>query len=274
MQGLTLARGNRGLLIVAALAGLAAAILFVVAVNQDGSTTGTTAGAGTAKAVVADQSIAAGEEIKKNMVTVREDIPESLLVAGAFSDTVNVVGERATVAIAAGEQINDAKIGPSAETGESVGWVLPDGLRAVGLQVSEVTAVGGLLIPTDHVDIIGAFKIKGVPGLAENQHILSVRTILQNVEVLAVAQEKEVARSVASDDKDGDGAPDSLASGDAPEDVETQPGAQTVTLALNPQQVQELIAAQATAQTVWSSLRPAGDSDPVDVPIYEIVVTE
>ncbi len=83
MQGLTLTRGNRGLLVVAALAGLAAAVLFVVAVNQDSGSSTVSTGGATIKAVVAKQNIAAGTEIKSDMVEVRE-VSEDLLVSGCL----------------------------------------------------------------------------------------------------------------------------------------------------------------------------------------------
>jgi pilus assembly protein CpaB len=264
MQGLTLARGNRGLLIVAALAGLAAAVLFVVAVNQDSSSVST--GGTTIKAVVATQSIAAGTEIKEGMVEVI-DVPEGLRAAGVYGDTSPVVGEVTRHAIAEGDQITSTKIGPAVDTGTGgIEYVLPPGMRAVSLEVREVTAVGGLLIPGNRVDVIAAFKIKGAPGLADNEHILSVRTILQNVEVLSVAQEHQEPLPVE--------ATESQTSGQPPEDVKEQPGAATVTLALGPEEVQELISAQVTAETVWTSLRPAGDADPDEIPSTDVIVVE
>lgn len=265
-QGLTQGRGNRGLLIIAAIAGLAAAVLFVAAVNQDDSGSVGTGGGATVKAVVASQSIAAGTEIKEGMVKVI-DVPEALLVPGAFVDAQPVVGEVTRQDIAQGDQITPGKIGPTVDTGTgSIEWVLADGKRGVSLEVREVTAVGGLLIPGNRVDVIAVFKIKGVPGLADNQHILSTRTILQNVEVLSVAQEHQEPLPVE--------ATDTQASGQAPDDVKEQPGAATVTLALGPEEVQQLISAQATAVSVWTSLRPAGDTAAVEIPSSDVVVTE
>jgi len=150
-------------------------------------------------------------------------------------------------------------------------YAIPDGKRAVSLEVREVTAVGGLLTAGNRVDVIGAFKIKGAPGLADNEYILSVRTILQNVEVMSVAQEHTEPLPVGA--TGGDTA-DSANNGQPPEDVKEQPGAATVTLALSPQEAQELISAQVIADSVWTSLRPAGESAPVDVPSHDIIVRE
>jgi pilus assembly protein CpaB len=271
IQGLTMGRSNRGLLVVAALAGLAAAVLFVVAVNQDDSSSGGASTPGsTVPAVVAAQSIAAGTEIKENMIKVI-DVPEDLLAAEAYSDTAPVVGEVTRHAIAEGDQITTSKIGPAVETGTgSFPYAIPAGKRGVSLEVREVTAVGGLLVAGNRVDVIGAFKIKGAPGLADNEYILSVQTILQNVEVLSVAQEHTEPLPVGAT---GDTA-DSGSSGQPPEDVKEQPGAASVTLALSPEEAQQLISAQVSAVSVWTSLRPAGESAPVDVPSYDRIIRE
>ncbi|HEV8574121.1 MAG TPA: Flp pilus assembly protein CpaB [Dehalococcoidia bacterium] len=274
-QGLALPSGNRGLLIIAALAGLAAAVLFVIAASRSdsgGSSGGTNVVDGTVKVVVAKDNIDAGTKIDAGMLEVR-NVPEDLIVAGAFSDTVGVVDEVTRVEIRQGEQVTDAKIGPLV-TGEGLGYVVPSGKRAISLQVVEVTAVGGLLLAGDRVDVLGAFEIRGEPGLKEGEHILRVRTILQSVEVLSVAQEKQEAQRAADANADGDGSRDVQTSGNLPEDIKEQPGAATVTLALTPEEVQQLISAQETAKRVWTSLRPAGEEAPVDVPAYDIIVTD
>src|SRR5439155_24123774 len=105
MQGLTIPRGNRSLLIIAALAGLAAAVLFVVAVNNGDSKTnaGQSSGA-TGNTVVAVKDIPAGNKIEADMVAIKT-APNDLLVAKPLDDTAKVVGQYAAYDITAGEQI-------------------------------------------------------------------------------------------------------------------------------------------------------------------------
>jgi Flp pilus assembly protein CpaB len=270
MQGLTLARGNRGLLVVAALAGLAAAGLFVVAVNQDSSTPTTRSGSGLT-AVVADKDISYGQEINEDMLILRNDIPEGQVVKGALGDTSEVVGQRATIAIAAGEQITGAKIGEGVETGEGVTWIVPPNMRAFAFEATEVNAVGGQLLPTDRVDVIARFKIKGRPELADNQYILRTEYLFENVEVLAVGQEKGVPAGVSTD-VDGDGVPDS--SSQLPEDAQEQPGATTVTLTLTREQVRDLTSAEGWADWISLSARPPGEPVGEKVEPTEVIVTE
>ena len=87
IQELTMARGNRALLLIALLAGLISAILvFVTLANSEseGGTSNTPASA--SAVVVARQDIAAGTEITGQMVEVKQ-VPDSLLVPGAFAST-------------------------------------------------------------------------------------------------------------------------------------------------------------------------------------------
>src|SRR5437867_9410724 len=93
MQGLALPSGNRSLLIIAALAGLAAAVLFVVAVNNGDSKSNTVStGSGTANTVIATKTIPSGAVIQAEMVTGTK-IDSALLIANAFSDINKVVGQ-------------------------------------------------------------------------------------------------------------------------------------------------------------------------------------
>ncbi len=269
MQGLALPSGNRSLLIIAALAGLAAAVLFVVAVNNGDSKSSTVSPGGPgANAVVATRTIPSGAVIQADMVTATK-VDERLLIANAFSDTNKVIGQVAKYEIPANDQINSSKVGAVA-AGRQFSSVPEHGMRAASLEVKEVTAVGGLLTPGDRVDIIGTFKIKD-RSLPDGQYILRTKTILQNVEVLSVGQEHQeplAARDTGNSDSG------STRSGAVPTDVKQQPGASTITLSLTPEQAQVLISTQETAKTVWASLRPIGDTDPVEITDHDVVVYE
>jgi pilus assembly protein CpaB len=271
MQGLTLAKGNRGLLVVAALAGLAAAVLFVAAVNQDGGTSNVSTSGATVKAVVAKQNIAARTEIKSDMVEVRE-VSEELLVTGAFSDTELVVGNVTLGAIPAGEQIISSRIG-LAPTSDSLSAVVPNGKRAVSVEVREATAVGGLLRNGDRVDVIGVFD----PQNANSALVFESGgtpafgvPLLQNIEVLAVGQTAQEPLPTTERDPDGDGTPNVSTSGIPSENTEPQPGATTVTLAVNPDQAITLALTQQTGIKVWLTLRAFGDVDEVEMPKVDI----
>jgi pilus assembly protein CpaB len=269
MQGLTLTRGNRGLLVVAALAGLAAAVLFVVAVNQDGGSGTVSTGGATVKAVVAKQSIAAGTEIKSDMVEAR-DVSEDLVVAGALSDTADVVGNVTLGVIPAGEQIIPSRIGLS-PTNKSL--PVPAGKRAIGVEVREATAAGGHLLPGDHVDVIGVFDPQNTDSalVFESGGIPAFGVpLLQNIEVLAVGPSAQEQLPTTERDPDGDGTPNVATSGKPPENAETQPSAVTVTLAVDPGQAIMLALTQQTGIKVWLTLRAFGDNAEVEMPKVDI----
>lgn len=269
IQELRLAGGNKTLLLLAIGAGLVAALLvFVIVSESDGGSSGPAASS-TLPAVVASANIGAGTEITADMVTVAQ-VPEDLLVSGAKDNTELVVGEVSRVAIAEGEQITSAKLGlPVPEKGAS--GIVPAGLRAVAVEVDEVTAVGGLLLPGDHVDIIATVRIDGAPGLTEDQYLLRTQTVLQNVEVLSVAQ--EALDPSAQDSADAESDP-SYASGELPDDVEEQPDAGSITLALTPEQAQLIISQQEHAVEVAAILRAFGDQTVSEILPFDVVINE
>ena len=270
LQELRLAGSNRALLLLALGAGLVAAVLVFVAVNNSGddkSTAGSAAGDVTA-VVVANQDISAGTEITADMVKI-SDVPADLLVKNAYRDTELVVGDVARVSIAQGEQVTSAKIGlPVPDKG--LAGVIPQGMRAVSLEVQEVTAVGGLLLPGDHVDIVAAYRIKRAPGLADDEHILRTETILQNVEVVSVAQEAQKAAARVGTDE-ADTTDPSYTSGQLPDDVEEQPRAGSITVLLDASQAQVLISIQEYAERVWAVERAFGDTTVVEVTPHDVI---
>ncbi len=268
LQQLTLPRGNRGLLLLALIAGLVAAVIVFVALNNSGSSSSSVVSGAVTPSLVATQEIAAGAKITADMVQVQQ-VPKALLVTGAFTDSQPVIGQVSRLAIAKGEQITNSKIGvPVPDKGLS--GVVPAGMRGVSLTVSEVTAVGGLLLPGDHIDIVATYYVADAPNLASNQSLLRTQTILQNVEVLSVAQESQLASAQPGQQSTGQ----SYTSGQLPSNVKQEPGASTLTVALDPQQTESLISYQQRSQKVWAILRPYGDTNTQDVPPNDAIITK
>jgi Flp pilus assembly protein CpaB len=273
LQEMAMSGGSRGLLLLALLAGLVAAIIVFVIVSESDSGGGEAGGGGETPAVVASQDISAGAEITEDMITVT-DVPDDLLVSGSLEDTELVVGETARVAIASGEQVTTSKLGvPVPDAG--ISGVIPVGMRGVAIEVDQVTAVGGLLLPGDRVDIVRTVKIKdpAVAGVNDNTYILRTETVLQNVEVLSVAQEAQEASAQAPADAETD---PSSTSGQLPDDVEEQPNAVTITVALDSGQSQLVVGSQDSEAVVrvWAIQRAFGDSAIVDVPPFEERIVE
>ncbi len=272
-QEFKLANNNGLLLLLALVAGLVAAVIVFVVVSESGGDDSTPAAAGgTVPALVASQSISAGTRITEDMVKVVE-VPESLVVSGVYDSADLVVGEVSTVAIGSGEQITRQKIGLLVPD-QGLSGVVPVGMRAVSVEVDEVTAVGGNLLPGDHVDIVATIRIERAPGLAEDEYILRSATILQDVEVLSVAQEAQKPAAQAVTTEDGSEGSASYTSGQLPDDIEEQPNAGTLTLALTPEQAIILISEQEHAVRVWAILRAFGDDSTTELEPYEVTIVE
>jgi pilus assembly protein CpaB len=266
IQELTLGGNNRALLILALIAGLIAAVVVFVAVSGSGDDGG--AGAvptGGTAVVVATQDISAGTAITEDMVEVKT-VPDDLLLTGTYDEPSLVVGEQTKVAILAGEQLSSAKIGLAVPE-DGLAGVVPTGMRAISLQVEEKTAVGGLLLPGDRVDVYVTSKLGRQAGLADDEYILRTELVLQDIEVLSVAQEAQEPTAQTST-SEGDTEDASVYSGEIPEDVEEQPQASTVTLALTPDQALILAQVQAPeyAEQIFTSLRPFGDHTIIENP--------
>lgn len=256
---LTAPRSNRGLLVLAVLSGLVAAILVFVALARSGGggDETSTPAVTTAKVVVAQRDIPARSEITADTVQVVE-VPAPLVVKGAFVDVQPLIGETTRYPIAAGEQITRVKVGPQTE-GDGLAFVVPKGQRALSVRVDEVSGVGGLLLPGDRVDVIAVFSTTEV---GSDKAV----TLLQNIEVLAVAQKAQ--EPVPPAQADTAAPPESGAvstSGQPPKDAKPQPDARTVTLAVTPEQAQLLALVQDNGK-VWLSLRPFGEDAAAQLP--------
>jgi Flp pilus assembly protein CpaB len=273
-------RNNRWLLIGAAvLAVVAGALIFVALANfSDGSDDGgSAASSGDAKVLVATQDIAAGEKLDEDMFRVAT-FAEDDLIGGHIEDVTLVEGQVARVPIVEGSQISGTFIGAQPTEDEFVDQLtfkVPDGMRAYSMSVVEDTAVGGLLVPSDRVDLIVEYITK--PSRDSDIEFRHIELLAENIEVLAVAQES-VEQSIATApvvEGDEPVAGDDVDPGIArrPEDDDTNEGARTVTLALTPEQVMRVTRfLDEEDATIRSALRQFGDDaafgqEPI---VYEI----
>ncbi len=247
-------------------AALAAVLLFVALQSRD---SGGGSSASTVEVVVASQAISANTTLTADMLSVNS-IPADSLLDGAYADTSRVVGLPLRYPVQAGEQVTAAKIGiQQIEDEKDIALVLPAGKRAVAIEVSEMTSVGGLLLPGNFVDLIVVLD-GGEDGLLDNRAL----TMLQNVEVLSVAQEaQEPVPGTGTDAAtDGETAAEGV-TGQRPDDVERQPGARTVTVAVAPAEAQLLALLQAEDSgdahvEIMLALRPTGDQNVDGVPPF------
>jgi len=267
-------RSNKVLIFLGLFLGLVSAVLAVVYLRSAGGEGGgDVSGAVFTPVVVAGGDIPAGTRITEEMVKLK-DISSDAVLVGAYRETTDVVGQVVRIPLVAGEQVIPTKV---TATGAAItdvenpplAYVVPEGKRAVAVQVSSVIGASGLIRAGDYVDVIltvqigGGESAEGAEG-AEGSDSATVgsdqvaRTILQNAQVLSVDQ--DVALTAV--DEGAEGAP-AVADGS-----EANPEATTVTLAVSPAHGEVLTAAEACGENnsgrLALALRAFGDTSAVE----------
>ena len=262
---------NRRLLLLALVAGIVAAILIYTALSRGSEGTDSAGAASMVPAVVAKQDIPARTKITTSMVEVRQ-MPTNDRSELAYTDLTQVVGRVTRYPIATNEQVLSTKVvslESAAKTGDSLSYVIPEGKRAISIQVSEVVSSGGLVLPGDYVDIIGVFDVTFGAGDQEiTVDKYFSRIILQNIEVLAVAQTVVDTPPEAGTTTGADGETTTTdADGQRVRNTEAapEPKASTVTLSVTPQEAQLLFLAEENG-VLRLAVRPYGDAEVQDIP--------
>jgi len=238
-------------------AALAAVLVFIALRNSNDSSSSSSAAS--QDVVVATQDIGVNTKITADMVQVKS-LASDQVINGAYATTAGLIGLPARYPIAQGEQVTSTKIGASKIKDEKdLSLVLPPGTRGFSIKASEVSAVGGLLLPNNSVDVIAVYD-DPASGDKNNK---KASTVLQNVTILSVAQVAQEPVPAASDTSATPGASQGI-SGERPSDVKAQPGAKSITLAVTPEQAQLLAALQSQdGVSLWVSLRPSDDTNSV-----------
>ena len=109
-------------------------------------------------------------------------------------DAINqLAGSIARAPFAAGEPIREAKLIKGPGSGYMAA-ILPEGMRAISVEISPETGAGGFILPNDHVDVILTRRDKAAEKAAGTEiHVSEV--ILSNVRVLAIDQTVEEKNS-------------------------------------------------------------------------------
>lgn len=141
-----------------------------------------------------------------------------------------LTGAIARAPVMAGEPITLNKL-IKAGQGGVLAAILPAGMRAIATRIKEETAVGRLILPNDHVDVI---LIRRQRSRGTEEHVSD--TLFRNVRVLAIGQQIETKEGK----KSAEGA------------------ANTATLELTPRQAEVLVRAQAMGE-ISLALRSIAD---------------
>jgi pilus assembly protein CpaB len=244
------------------------ALLVFVAISRAGGGKESSGSTDTAAVVVAAVDIPARTQITKDMVKVR-DVPVSVKPEMAYSTVDEVIGKATRYPLVVEEELTSLKVVSlqGAQGADGIAFVIPKGMRAISIKADQVLSAGGLVLPGDYVDIIGVFSVKNKDGGEDEAYF--VRTILQNIEVLAVAQ--TIADVPPPADGDGTEAAATTSEGQRARGSEADPNpeATTLTLLVEPEKAEWLFLAEANG-TLRAIVRGFGDSDTTDVrPIVE-----
>jgi pilus assembly protein CpaB len=134
--------------------------------------------------VVAARDLSIGTKLDPSAVKLirwsREDIPP-----GAFTDPAAVMNQYIKSGFVQGEPVVADRLFSGDKNAGVLPLLIPSGMRAVSVPVDEVSDIAGFVLPHARVDILVAVSSGG------NADKPFSKIVLQNVEVLAVAQEIE-----------------------------------------------------------------------------------
>ena len=209
--------------------------------------------------IVAARDIPEGMRIEPNMVE-QVQIPRKYVQPGSFNDPQRVVNRNITVPVLKGTQIIESMFAVADVAG--IAARIPAGKRAFSVFVTDVTAVGELIQPGDMVDLMvtveaGSFQ----DGIGVSEEIMT-RTVLENILVLAVNQRSSTRRPGEGVDVSQQ-AEGSILSGDRQTAGGKKDRIKTLTLSLDPREVQILNLSQEIG-TISASLRSSFDEGEIE----------
>lgn len=142
-----------------------------------------------ADVLIATKDMAMGEKLSDGSISWRQ-WPKGSVTAMMISKDVQpdalskLITARARLPIFEGEPISEKKLILPDQTG-FMSAILPKGMRAISVAISERSAAGGFILPNDRVDVILTRKIDN-PG--STQKVVRSETVITNVRVLAINQ--------------------------------------------------------------------------------------
>jgi len=183
--------------------------------------------------------VVASRDLPAGAIVRREDVetvswPGSAVPEGFSTQAGEVVGHGLIVEVRKNEPLLGWKLAEK-EAGGGLPITIPEGMRAVSVEVDQVIGVAGFVLPGTRVDVLATV----MPG--NNRTLTTTRIILQNIRALAADQKYQ-------------------------QDVEGEPQYVTVvTLLVTPLQAEALTLA-ATEGRIQLALRNTLDLDEVDTP--------
>jgi pilus assembly protein CpaB len=137
--------------------------------------------------VVATHDLHIGTQLDPTAVKLARWSRDSM-PPGAFTDISAVAGKYVKTSFVENEPIVADRLFSGVKTAGMLPLLIPAGMRAMSVPVDEVSDIAGFVLPGAHVDVLVAIADKATGGEPFS------KIVLQNVEVIAVAQEIEEAK--------------------------------------------------------------------------------
>lgn len=194
-------------------------------------------------------AIVAAKDIDPRTVITDGDLKEikiekSQLNKNALLSKSDIINKTSKDAIYEDEQILKTRL---ADNYSELSFRIPNGKRAITINVNEGSAVGYFVKPGDYVDIIATLQRDTEGG---KEYPRTTKTLLQNILVLGVGQNKENSQTALANATQAQSSKSSTNT------------AKTATLAVAPEDA-EKIALSEEAGMLRLTLRPVGDKSEI-----------
>ncbi len=165
----------------AALLGIAAAVVGYYGLNGMAARAAAGASANYRDVVVTTSDLTFGMKLERSMLHV-VSYPKDAVPAGAYSSIDSVIGQTTKVFMGAREPVTATKM---SSRGGGLSMLVRPSMRAVSIEVNQVSGVSGFVLPGDRVDVLVTID----PHTAASNPVTN--TLLQNIEVLAAGQKTQ-----------------------------------------------------------------------------------
>jgi pilus assembly protein CpaB len=116
-------------------------------------------------------------------------VPQGAITRVSGGAAKDLAGGIVRAPIMAGEPVTRAKLVKPGEGGV-LASILPAGMRAISTKITDDTAVGKMILPNDHVDVILTQRLRSRGNSGGDEQVSD--TLFRNVRVLAIGQQLEV----------------------------------------------------------------------------------
>ena len=134
----------------------------------------------TKQILVASRDLALGALIAERDITKQDVL---VAPAGSILKKEDIIGRGVISQIHQDSPFFDSNLAPKGG-GAGFAALIPTGMRAFAVHVSEVAGVAGFAVAGMHVDVLASGSTQGSGGMAETV----TRTVLQNIQVLSAGQ--------------------------------------------------------------------------------------